>query len=119
MSPVQAKLVLELTGYKTFEGVISSGITVTNTTTFTVATAGLYTVFAQQLITTGGASIYLRVDINNISIHHGYLTAGIGTTDVHASITRSLSVGDTIRVNLQNTATTVWGGNHSSSDCEM
>lgn len=102
-------------GYKTMGSTVwgESGITRTNSTTYTVVTKGFYFIVFQQLINPGASNGYFSVRKNNSSLTYGYITAG-SMRDYGNTVTVELSVGDTIRIHQDVAITTSWAGGHSS-----
>lgn len=100
----------ELTGYKTMTEVANSGITKTNATTYTIATAGLYQFYAQQLMNSTGATNFFS-QVNGTTIHHGWQSGQ--QADMITTFMKNLAVGDTVRLNVDAGVATVWTGDHS------
>ena len=101
----------ELSGDKTFTQTAGNGITKTSATVYTIATAGLYQFYAQQLITTTGGATYFFSKVNGSTIHHGW-HYNI-QKDITTTFTRLLNAGDYITCNYDSYVTSCWGGSHS------
>jgi hypothetical protein len=102
-------------GYKTMGSTTwsESGITRTNSTTYTVVTKGIYFIAFQQLINPGASNGYFSVRQNATSLTYGYITAG-SMRDYGNTVTKEFNVGDTIRIHQDVAITTSWAGGHSS-----
>lgn len=99
-------------GYKSLTEELNSGITKTNSTTYTVVTKGIYSLRFQQLINTTNAT-YLYIHINGAPTKYGYLT-GPNMEDVGVSDLVSLNVGDTIKLYLGVAVINTWTAGHAS-----
>lgn len=106
--------------YKSLGGIREqiSGITKTNSTTLTVSIKGVYFISIQQLISAGANAGYFTIRINNSDVVYGYYTAS-SMNDVPASLTKELSVGDTIRVYQSHAITSCWSGAHSNINVHL
>lgn len=100
-------------GNKSLVEEYNSGITKTNSTTYTVVTPGMYYVHFQQLISVAATAMYLYIFKNGAQTKYGY---GPGSTfqDVIANDMLSLAAGDTIQINQSIAITNSWAGGHSS-----
>ena len=102
-------------GYKTMGSTTwtVSGVTRTDSTTFTTVTKGIYFIAFQQLISPGASNGYFSVRKNNVNLTYGYLTTG-SMRDYGNTVTTEFNVGDTIRLHQDVAITTSWNGGHSS-----
>jgi len=110
----QGELGTELTGRKSM--ITNNVWQITNDGYALLPTkTGWYHVHAQQLISTGASAIYLFLRLNGATYKWGYSTSYIATKDVSVDAIVYMN-GTTNYVDfvIENTASAVWSGGHSS-----